>query len=76
MLFEVVAVALSPETGDVTPPRSETINTEENSLFTDCSSPWEVEDRYEAYWNRLNACWEDSFPAGKEKVKVLSVTRI
>jgi len=35
--------------------------------------PWDVEDRYEAFWNRLNDSWEWDFPKGKEKVKVMRV---
>lgn len=36
---------------------------------------WDVEDTYERFWNRLNASWENDFPRGKEKVKVVSVVR-
>lgn len=39
---------------------------EDNVLFRDCMGPWDIEDRYEAFWNRLNASWETEFPEGKE----------
>ena len=34
--------------------RVEMIDTEANQLFDDCETEWEVEDMYEAFWNRLN----------------------
>lgn len=73
MIFNVTAIAVDPETGEATAPRTESIDTSENTLFEDCTSPWEVEDRYELYWNRLNDGWEYAFPVGKEKVKVIKV---
>jgi hypothetical protein len=37
---------------------------------------WEIEDAYEAFWNRLNDGWEMAFPPGKEKIKVLRVEQV
>lgn len=74
MKFDVTAVAADPSSGDVSAPRTEQIDTETNSLFADCSSPWEVEDAFTAFWNRLDQSWESAWPDGKEKILVLSVT--
>jgi len=65
-------VVIPPRT-DVTPARTEEIDTETNELFPGATGPWDVEDRYEAFWNRLDPSWETAFPVYKEKVKVLSV---
>ena len=75
MRYAVNAIALDPQTGDViAAPRVEVIDTSDpNELFYGIDGPWAVEDRYEAFWNRLNPSWERDFPRGKEKVKVLSV---
>ena len=74
MRYDVRAIAVDPDTGDVVGgPRDEQVDTETNELFRGCSSPWEVEDAYTAFWNRLNHSWEHDFPSGKEKVFVLSV---
>lgn len=76
-VYDVKAVALDPRTGRlVAGPRVERIDTHRNVLFTECRSEWEVEEVYEAFWNRLNDSWETDFPAGKEKVKVVSVERV
>ena len=73
--YDVFGVAVNPRTGELMgQPRIERIDTDENEIFRDCSGPWEVEDRYHAYWNRLQDDWEHNFPASKEKVLVLSVT--
>jgi hypothetical protein len=32
----------------------ETIDTEQNELFRDCETAWDIEDRYMNFWNRLN----------------------
>jgi hypothetical protein len=72
--YDVTAIGVDPETAAVIAgPRTERIDTEVNELFADCDGPWDVEDRYEAFWNRLNDSWESNFPAGKEKVKVVRV---
>ena len=77
MIYDVTAIALNPETGEVVaPPRTERIDIAVNEIFEGTASPWEVEDRYEQFWNRLNASWEKDFPKGKEKVKVLRVERV
>lgn len=36
-------------------PRTEIVDTASNPIFGGCRGPWDVEDRYEAFWNRLNA---------------------
>ena len=51
--------------------RDEIIDTEENTMFSDCLTPYEVEDRYETFWNRLNNNYENF-----EIVKVLDVRRV
>jgi hypothetical protein len=77
MQYDVTAIGLDPLTGDVVaPPRTERIDPETNSLFEGCSRPWEIEDAYEAYWNRINDTWEYEFPPGNEKVKVLRVVEV
>lgn len=77
MKYDVTAICVDPPTGDVIAgPRVETIDTEENDLFRGATGPWEVEDMYHTFWNRLNDSWERDFPFGKEKVVVLSVTEV
>ena len=77
MQFDVTAIALDPRTGAVVAePRTERIDTDANELFHGCDSPWDVEDVYEAFWNRLNNSWEIAFPPGKEKVKVVRVEQV
>lgn len=72
--YVVTAVALDPSTGELLgSPRDEEIDTTTDDLFHHCHSPWEVEDAFEAFWNRLNISWEYDYPPGKEKVKVLKV---
>ena len=55
---------------------TERIDPETNPVFEGCQRPWEIEDAYEAYWNRINDTWEYEFPPGKEKVKVLRVVEV
>ena len=72
MKYAVTAVALDTRTGQpVADARIEVIDTETNVLFETCRGPWDVEDAYESFWNRLNGSWERDFPPDKEKVKVL-----
>jgi len=74
MIYNVTAFSIDPRTGEVTSePRVEEIDNETNELFHGCSSPWEIEDQYHAFWNRLNNSWEYDFPEYKEKVVVVSV---
>ena len=54
------------DTGDIT--REETIDTETNEVFYGLTEPYEIEDRYEAYWNRLNGGYKNH-----QIVKVLNV---
>ena len=77
MQYDVSAIGLNPETGAIVAgPRTERIDPETNVLFEGCEGLWEIEDAYEAFWNRLNDSWETAFPRGKEKVKVLRVERV
>ena len=76
-LYDVKALAVHPQTGEIIGgPRVERIDTDTNPLFSHCRSQWDVEDAYEAFWNRLNHSWETDPPPGKEKVKVFSVERV
>ena len=76
-VYDVKAIALRPATGEVVAgPRVERIDTDTNVLFTGCTREWDVEDAYEAFWNRINDSWEVNFPVGGDKVKVLTVTRV
>jgi hypothetical protein len=53
--------------------RTEEVDTEANPLFADCRGRWDVEDTYEAFWNRINNFWETDFPAGKGRAKVVKI---
>ena len=75
-LFEVTAVSVRPDTLAVSPPRVEIVNATTNQIFQWCSTPWDVEDQYEAFWNRLNLSWMNDWPSGKERVKVLAVREL
>ena len=75
MLYLVTAVSVDPtDPSTISEPRTEEIDTDTNELFFGATGPWDVEDRYEAFWNRLNDSWEHDFPSYKERVKVISVT--
>jgi len=77
LLYDVTAIGVDSLTGTVVAgPRTERIDSETNEVFQGCNGPWEIEDQYEAYWNRLNDSWEDQFPAGQPKVKVVRVERV
>ena len=77
MQYDVTAIGLDPLSGDVVGgPRTERIDPETNALFRGCQGLWEIEDAYEAFWNRLNDSWEREFPAGQAKVKVLRVEEV
>ena len=66
MKYLVTAIAVDPNDGTIVGgPRDEEIDTETNELFHHRMTPWEVEDAYEAFWNRLNSSWEHDFPYGK-----------
>ena len=74
MKYVVTAVSVDPRYPNTfSEAREELIDTETNELFTDARGPWDVEDTYERFWNRLNDSWEHDFPAMKEKVLVISV---
>lgn len=73
MRYVVKAMSVDPQTGDVTgQPSDEVIDTEDNVLFLGADGRWDVEDRYLAFWNRLDPSWEDDIPG--ERVVVLTVT--
>lgn len=77
MQYDVKAMSINPESGEIVgEPRVERIDTATNQLFQGLTSPWEVEDQYHAFWNRLNDSWERDFPSYKDKVVVLSVTEV
>jgi hypothetical protein len=73
--YAVTAMAVDPATGEIVgPPRTEEIDTDTDELFRSASRPWEVEDTFHAFWNRLNDSWEHSLRA--EKVIVLRVEEV
>lgn len=51
--------------------RDEEICTDSNRLFEDCMNEYEIEDRYESVWNRLNDGYTNTVI-----VKVLNVVRV
>lgn len=74
MKYIVTAVSVDPHYPNTfSEAHTEEIDTETNELFHGCTGPWDVEDQYERFWNRLNDGWEYDFPPYKEKVKVISV---
>jgi hypothetical protein len=77
MQYDVTAIGLDPRTGAVVAgPRTVRVDPETNVVFEGCEGPWDVEDAYEAFWNRLNGSWEWMFPRDQEKVKVLRVEEV
>ena len=73
MKYIVRAMSVDTLTGETTgPPRDEVIDTTTNELFFGATGRWEVEDRYAAFWNRLNPSWE-ALGLPREKVVILSV---
>lgn len=51
----------------------------DNAIFADCLTAWDVEDRYEAFWNRLNAETETAPPYTHNpahRVKVIAVEEV
>jgi hypothetical protein len=69
--YDVLAIAVSSNGTPLAEPRTERINVDENPIFAGCNGPWDVEDRYHAFWNRLNDWWEGEIQA--EKVLVVNV---
>ena len=53
--------------------RTDTIDLDENILFSRCETVWDIEDTIESFWNRLNGLPTDW--RGASIVKVLQVTR-
>jgi hypothetical protein len=72
MIYEVTAISIDAH-GGISAARTEEIDTETNEMFSEARGPWEIEDIYESYWNRLNDSWEYQWPEYKERVKVISV---
>jgi hypothetical protein len=74
MRYDVTAIGLNPRTGAVVAgPRTERIDPETNVVFEGCEGPWDIEDAYETFWNRIDTSWEYVFPRDQAKVKVLRV---
>jgi len=48
--------------------RTEIIDLDENVLFQTAKDIWDIEDRYEAFWNRLNELGTGWKPSGIAKV--------
>ena len=55
--------------------RDEVIDTKTNPLFQDCLDAFEVEDRYEEFWNRLNANYNNPQISLKFSKSSLSKTK-
>jgi hypothetical protein len=67
MKFTVTAIAMNRKTRQqIGKQRDEIIDTKTNSLFTGLTEPIDIEDAYEAFWNKLN-------PESREIVKVIGV---
>ena len=74
MKYVVTAVSVDPKNPNTfSEAREEVIDTETNELFSRANGPWDIEDVYHRFWNRLNPGWENAFPVYKEKVLVISV---
>jgi hypothetical protein len=74
MKYIVTAVSVFPKYPNTfSGAREEKIDTETDDLFAHCRGPWEVEDAYADFWNRLNHSDEYNWPEHKEKVLVISV---
>jgi hypothetical protein len=54
--------------------RTEYLNLDENILFRNCETVWDIEDKVEGFWNRLNDL--DSGWTPRDIVKVLRVERV
>ncbi len=52
--------------------RDEVIDTQAE-FFNDCKNEYEVEDRYESFWNRMNADTRQHMYCNRDIVKVLEV---
>jgi hypothetical protein len=68
MKYKITAVAINKETRKtIGKPRTETIDTNNNVLFENCVTPFEIEKAYESFWNDV-----PTIPP-KEIVKVINV---
>ena len=73
---KVVSTSFDPDTLEAEnggSQRTEIIDVETNALFKGCESIWDIEDTYEAFWNRLNRL--GGGPKPPSIVKVLKVSR-
>jgi len=48
--------------------RTEIINLDENVLFQNAETVWDIEDKYEIFWNRLNELGSGWSPSNIVKV--------
>jgi hypothetical protein len=71
--YDVLAIAVDRDGNLLGEPRTERVSTD-NPIFAKATGPWDVEDRYHAFWNRLNDPWE--YEDRDEKVLVVSVTKV
>jgi hypothetical protein len=73
--YDVLAIAVDPDGNPLAEPRTERVDTDaEGSLFAGAKGPWDVEDVYHAFWNRLNDSWEGQIR--NEKVLVINVRKV
>jgi len=60
--------------------RTKIIDTNKEDLFANCINEFDIEDRYEEFWNRLNGTEELEKPYAttnsREKVKVIRVVKL
>jgi len=71
--YDVLAMTVDRHGDRLSDPRTERINTT-NPIFAGATGPWDVEDRFNAFWNRLNDSWERNPP--DMRVVVVSVTEV
>jgi hypothetical protein len=71
--YVVKSVGFDLETHNPIHYRYETIDLINNPLFNDVSNEFEIEDRYENFWNRLNPINSSWYNKKRDIVKVLEV---
>jgi hypothetical protein len=75
MKYDVTAIALNARTGAVIGgPRTDRVDPKTNPVFRECHGIWDIEDAYEAFWNRLCDCWKHG--PNYEKVNLLRVEEV
>lgn len=60
-------------------PQDDDVDPNTNEIYADCETAWDIEDRFEAFWNRIDLHAEKEWPhthRGEQKVKVLAVRRL